>query len=429
MTRILLRGGKSPFENISYEDTLAKNILGTNSGNLIFAEAVWKTLSTKGAKITKNGYTANPKKADFINNNYDVLVLPFANAFRTSFIPILNKFTKLINKLEIPVIVTGIGAQAGIGSSSESMSSMNSDVKKFCTAVLKRSASIGVRGEYTYDYIRSLGFSDGEVDIIGCPSMFYYGENFPEIKKNLWLKKNDKISMNVSPYVKGINDIFERNFDYYKQLVYIPQNNESLDQILWEGKWLENFGKVFPKSVNHPMFDQDRLKFFIDTKNWLDYLKDFKFVFGTRIHGNVMGLLAGVPSYVLAHDSRTLELARYFDIPHRLMQDLPDNVMADQLFYEADYSKLILGHKTRFDTWVSFLEKNGLRHIYMNGEDNGRAFIKKLDTIKIPAHMPTIPNQNIDHFKKRMIWQMSYTNAKINKIVAENKKFKLFQGV
>jgi hypothetical protein len=79
-----------------------------------------------------------------------------------------------------------------------------------------------------------------------------------------------------------------------------------------------------------------------------------------------------------------------------------------------------------FDTWVSFLEKNGLRHIYMNGEDNGRAFIKKLDTIKIPAHMPTIPNQNIDHFKKRMIWQMSYTNAKINKIVAENKKFKQF---
>jgi hypothetical protein len=35
-----------------------------------------------------------------------------------------------------------------------------------------------------------------------------------------------------------------------------------------------------------------------------------------------------------------------------------------------------------FDTWVSFLEKNGLRHIYMNGEDNGRAFIFASDAEK-----------------------------------------------
>jgi hypothetical protein len=405
MARILMRGGKSPFEYISYEDTLAQNKLGTNSGNLIFAESVWRSLSTRGTTLSMNGYSAQPKHSDAINANYDVLVLPFANAFRTSFLPHLRKFTALVEQLKIPVVVTGVGAQAGLDASPEAIAELGPDVAAFCKAVLKRSGSIGVRGEYTYEFIRGLGFSDDEVDIIGCPSMFYFGATLPTIKKRKKLLKSHKVSMNVSPYVRGISKIFQRNYKFYEKLLYIPQNNESLDQLLWNGEFLEQAGRVFPETTEHPMFEEDRLRMFIDTKTWLDHLREYDFVFGTRIHGNIMGLLAGTPSFVMAHDSRTLELARHFEIPHKLMTDISPKVLARELYAEADYGPLQKNHASRFDTWVSFLEKNNLRHIYQDSEDNGAAFDAELAQAQFPEEMPTLPYQTEEQRKQRLEWQ------------------------
>ena len=54
---------------------------------------------------------------------------------------------------------------------------------------------------------------------------------------------------------------------------------------------------------------------FLDPWTWMDYLAGFDFAFGTRIHGTITALVSGTPGYLFAHDSRTLELARYFDDP------------------------------------------------------------------------------------------------------------------
>ena len=78
---------------------------------------------------------------------------------------------------------------------------------------------------------------------------------------------------------------------------------------------------LLPVHPSHPFFREDRTRFYVDPWPWIDDLRDFDFSFGTRIHGTIAALLAGTPAVVLAHDSRTLELARYFDIPHRLMRD------------------------------------------------------------------------------------------------------------
>ena len=52
MTRILIRGTKSPFEAVSAERMLRDNLIANNSGNLLFLETAWKILSTKGTEIT-----------------------------------------------------------------------------------------------------------------------------------------------------------------------------------------------------------------------------------------------------------------------------------------------------------------------------------------------------------------------------------------
>ena len=118
-------------------------------------------------KSVKSAKPKTKEQAEKINAKYDILILPFANAFRKDFIPLLDRFTKLINQVKIPVVVTGIGAQAAINSDLSELDFMKDSVTEFCKSVLQRSASIGVRGEFTKRYLDSLGFADEEIDVIG----------------------------------------------------------------------------------------------------------------------------------------------------------------------------------------------------------------------------------------------------------------------
>jgi hypothetical protein len=103
----------------------------------------------------------------------------------------------------------------------------------------------------------------------------------------------------------------------------------------------------------------DKTRLFLDPWPWLEYMRGFDFSFGNRIHGNIVGLLAGTPSYVLAHDTRTLELARYFQIPHREAPGIAPDTDAAELYEEADYGPMIAGHAERFRTFIDYMERHG----------------------------------------------------------------------
>ena len=82
MTNILLRARKDPFEVVSAEDTLIRNMIADNSGNLIFFAAAHKILSTRDTTVTADRLIIDPGDADEINERYDAYVIPLANAFR-----------------------------------------------------------------------------------------------------------------------------------------------------------------------------------------------------------------------------------------------------------------------------------------------------------------------------------------------------------
>ena len=113
-------------------------------------------------------------------------------------------------------------------------------------------------------------------------------------------------------------------------------------------------------------------------------MRSVDFAFGTRIHGNIAALLAGTPSYVLAHDSRSLELARYFAIPHRLISEVREDADAAGFYDESDFTELNRGHAARFDRLVDFLRLNGLEHIYAEGQDPD-ALDARLAATRFPA--------------------------------------------
>ena len=127
----------------------------------------------------------------------------------------------------------------------------------------------------------------------------------------------------------------------------------------------------------------NKARFFIDPTTWVKYLSDFKFSFGTRIHGNITSLLSGIPAVVLAHDSRTRELAEYFEIPYKKIDGL-EKFDANLLYKEASYEKLNNGHEERYNTFINFLKENGLDNIFSSDDEDKNLFDKKIDKINLP---------------------------------------------
>ena len=144
-----------------------------------------------------------------------------------------------------------------------------------------------------------------------------------------------------------------------------------------------------PVSLKHPLIRENRVRFFLDPKTWFSHLAEYDFSFGTRIHGNIAALLAGTPAVLLAHDSRTLELADYHQIPHRVINSLPDKPDAAALYAEADWSKLNDGHAARWAEFSGFLHQHDLTHVYDEGQNASR-FDDKLAATEFAPPVETL---------------------------------------
>ena len=382
MTRILLRAAKSPFTALKPEVSLegfGAGVWGSNVGNLIFGDSVHRLISTPDTEVFTNAFLTErsgvtPQYIDAINEQFDHFVIPLANAFRASFIPTLSRLTSVIEKLQIPVTVVGVGVVGGKNSLSAPIPTLNEEdtlvVQRFINAVLDRSSSMGVRGEFTAEYMKNLGYGEEHVRVVGCPSLFKFGPELRVNKKVDALNADSPVSMNLTPYVKEMGPISLANAKKYNNLTYIPQISEDLEMLMW-GKDHEKYkNKKLPVHVQHPLYLQDKIRFFVDSNTWSDYLGTRDFTFGTRIHGNIAALMAGTPAYVLAHDARTLELAQYHGIPHTKVPDLAGRTDAEEFYELADYSEFNKRQPGLFNTFADFLAENNLEHVYLPGKEN-----------------------------------------------------------
>ncbi|WP_239015330.1 polysaccharide pyruvyl transferase family protein [Streptomyces sp. CdTB01] len=406
--RILLRSGKSPYDVFSVEEALHQDVIATNSGNLIFSDAAHKILETPGTEVVSNGIRTDVSAAERINEEYDVFVVPLANAFRPSFEGQLKRLTRLIRRLRIPVVVLGVGAQAGLSYNAERLKPMEESVRDFVSAVLDRSASIGVRGEFTEKYLRGLGFHD--VEVIGCPSLFLYGGELPVRKRVAELTAGSRIAVNGSHSAvqkQGLGKVIDRTRARYPHLTFIGQNLSDARQLHWRDLSHPNAAvTAIPTHPDHPMYREDKVRVYVDPVTWIDDLRGYDFSFGSRIHGNIAALLAGTPATVLCGDSRTLELCRYFDIPHRRIDKLPEDLDPARLYEEADLSGLTGGHAERFERFTAFLGRNGLENTFTHG-DGGAAFDARMRKLSFPAGIRPWNDADLASLTSRFGWMQT----------------------
>ena len=370
MKKILIRAGMSPVINYNPKDVIYNNMIGSNIGNMLFPYSVSRTLMKEDVRI----YPFNPSrelsdaKIRTINETYDCLVLPFANAFRISFMEDLKKVTNLVKKLTIPCIVVGVGAQAAIDKKLKN-NELAAVVTDFMKAVLEKSAIVGLRGEFTADYLQQLGFTaERDFTVIGCPSMYLYGKELPamevkELTPDSNVSTNSKISLS-----QNFHDFMYRSRQAIPNYHYVPQVIEEIRRMYYNVPYRKGFAKKipehFPAEYNDALYCQGKGITFTNVPSWLEYLSQKDFSFGSRIHGNIAAILAGTPCYIVVSDSRIKELVDYHNIPHMLEKDLTDDTNIFDLHEKTDFAALNRGHKERFMHYLDFLKQNGLDTIY-----------------------------------------------------------------
>lgn len=389
MKKILIRAKMSPLKTHSPLEVLHYNLIGDNIGNMLFPYSVSRGVMTEDTEIhtllIREHYSES--EIQMINETFDCLILPFANAFRVAFLKNLRAITQLIKRLSIPCIVVGIGVQASLNKQPDSPKELEEAAKEFVAAVLEKSAKIGLRGEFTADYLQKLGFQpERDFTVIGCPSMYLYGSRLPEMKVAP-LTERSEVSINSKIHLsQKFHDFMERSRNALPNYHYVPQVIQELNVMYWGQELPANFVKTlperFPVRWDDAIYAQGKSYSFIDVPSWLAYLDRKEFSFGSRIHGNIASILAGTPCFIVVSDERIRELVDYHQIPHIFTNELTDETSIFKLHEQADFAGIARGHQARFAHYLDFLHENGLETVFdENTAPENTPFDRKIENV------------------------------------------------
>lgn len=368
MERILIRAGVAPWAEYNALDVITDKIIGNNTGNLLFANSITRLVATADSRVDFISDLTLVKKqitAQEINENYDRLILPMANAFREDFArKCLKHWTALIRQLTIPVTVTGIGIQLPYEPHLEQPREFDGAARDFIAAVLDHSASVGVRGQITYDYLKGLGFS--QIDVTGCPSLALNGPGLP-LREKQPLTPESKLCFtgsvsNPPDFKKFAVHCTER----FPNTYFVPQFIDDL-RLMYLGiphPDTADSRVLHPTNLDHPVFVEDKARFFINLPSMFAFNREMDFNYGTRIHGAIGNILCGVPSLLFPTDARIRELAEYHNIPAIPASAVTPDTDLAALYDQTDFRQVNNGHAERFWHLIDFLNENGIKTIY-----------------------------------------------------------------
>lgn len=425
MKKYLIRAGFSPFDNFSPEYMLNHSrLLGNNSGNMLYAYSVWRTLMTEDCTLVPTGYkyAYTDEEIEEINATYSAFIIPLANAFREDFKRELRGLTELIKKLNIPVYVIGVGINFPYEPDFDKHYSFDEAVKDFVKAVLKKSALIGVRGELTAKYLEGLGFKyDKHFTPIGCPSMYTFGEQLNIKKPDI--TENSKIVFNHSTQAPdSVLDFTNRTIKQFPNHYMVLQTTKEFFFVYSGASYMYKSDRAFPcKTMNDQLYLDNRIRFFTNEPSWLDFTRNADLCFGPRLHGNIAALISGTPSIMFPKDARMRELADYHNITCVTPDELEGKTLFD-LASKVDFEAPLKVQTQNFGHYVDFLNKNGIDHIYKdswNPTDTafdkmiaGIDFKDGIDTIK--SCTPEEANLRTENFYK-YVWDKTSSLEKRNK--------------
>jgi hypothetical protein len=332
--------------------------LGHNTGNMMFTESLCKLLT--GARWGSFGF----KPEDL--HDRDSIVLASAN-----WINDFEDFGWLADRLEtttLPVFLVGVGAQASL---KMEMPTVRPGTQRLLDLVRDRSTSIAARGGFSCEVLEKLGVKTAVET--GCPSLMLAGVSGPTID----IKEMSRETCAVHSTRHGVQqtDQFQRWLysQAFKQQLNLVLQSELSDIYLTlgsvEADHLSDKGlRSLRESYNTE--DMDAIRgylrtyghVFLNYPDWIAFMKTRTLCFGTRIHGTVASLIAGIPATLICHDSRTLEMARSMSIPMVLSTavDIDKELSMGDFFLPDETLNFSASYKKYYARYLAYFAANDL---------------------------------------------------------------------
>lgn len=373
MSKILVRAGISPIDSYNPSKLIIRNLIGNNVGNIIYQYGIFRTLIDKKTQAIPDNYNierkrVNDKDIEKINNKYDAYVCPLADAIRENYIEKFDNYVKFIEKLDIPFVVAGMGLKTSTQDDGSKKFPFDENVANFINAVNDTETIVGVRGSTTGNYLSNLGFKENKnFMVIGCPSMFAYG-NHVKIKEKK-LNEDSKISINsslMSPKstLKFISSLCKQYPHHY----FIPQWLSEF-KLTYFGRPNLNISdetkkKYYPTMIESSEYQNNTVRFPINAYGWINLLKTVDLSFGARLHGNIAATLAGTPNIIIVKDGRMKDVAEYHELTRITAKELQNYNSLEEIIDSVDFNSTEKNHEKRFEKYLNFWEKNNIKTIY-----------------------------------------------------------------
>lgn len=328
-----------------------------NVGNRLWFQGIMSAIDTGENQYA---FLSDCMTTEKINAEYDFIILPMANIFNIKFHGYLELLAQTFSRIKIPVYVIACGAQAENYDALDLLINKIGELsKQFIGAVYNTGGEFALRGAFTKEFFDRLGFPSAIVT--GCPSMYQLGKDFVAANP---LGSKDPIVPVFNGEIPPLKELME----YYPDSLFTDQG------VLWKELYFTqndspSFRDMIAFYCNYSIFhaellSKDRICLIPDMNNWWNFLKrsGFNYSFGSRIHGNIMAILSGIPATVAVIDSRTQEMADFFNIPY--VNHISGHVYTPEelttLYAQADYTKFNRTYQEKYTVFADFLTEHGI---------------------------------------------------------------------
>ena len=343
----------------------------SNIGDHMVYDSTLKLLDFETVDIA-NIINFTDKDVDRYNQEYDFAFLRGSNFIHEHMQ--WERAGELIERLRIPFYAIGVGAQA----ETKRVITLPPEARGVWSAIADHAGSIGVRGSYTAEVLASNGV--GNVDIVGCPSIFRHRKrdlsldlkpvyDVRDVAFSLRRETSGNYARDITSYISVQKEFMLRLDSESNMTVTLHGEPEEKAFYFRDNERIANAEEKFRQSG---WFDPEneevlqkiyRNKLFFNTsvQKYDEFVRNQDLAIGYRVHGILPALANGVPGILVNYDERSAELAETLDVPLVSEEQLKGaswrDIYRPELFevFQQNFSK-------HYDTMKDFLDRNGVPH-------------------------------------------------------------------
>lgn len=349
-----------------------------NRGNMIHSEAIMRLLDRNVGRCASGNivHVQSQLKDRFVsemNRQFDLVVLSMANCVTKN--RDHTKLVEVLEQLEIPVYVFGVGMQDPLP---EGNPKPLTESTQRLIQIFAKCEFFSVRGERTAAWLRSVGCEPHTIG--GCPSLYAFPNRISQIDYSRVpsphrLVTGGHISENN---INGVRKGFSRGYDLVRVFKGATSSYVMQDEIFHYSGLVDKPG-VFDSALNELDAAQlngyalrslgidlpfSRYYFFDQPATWRRAMAQYEAFVGDRFHGGVASMQASVPAAFITSDQRMTELAEYFGVPMTLFSDIGEGGVADilgDLFTKEANDRFHEAYRARLGQFRNDMSNAGLK--------------------------------------------------------------------